>query len=74
LDSANWNGPNGKPIKGGENSPVPHSERIPCETDQVTFLNGGTFQVQLPDVPVKVGVLNIQGKVRNFISIFVKLN
>ncbi|XP_059488087.1 protein amnionless isoform X2 [Neocloeon triangulifer] len=62
LDPGNWNGPSGEPLKGGQNSPIPHSERIPCETDQVIFLNGGTFQVQLPDVPVKVGAVNIEGK------------
>jgi Amnionless len=70
LDSANWNGPGGEPLPGGENSPIPHSERIPCETDQVIFMNGGTFQVQLPNVPIKVGLLNIQGQVKFCVFLF----
>jgi hypothetical protein len=63
LDPANWNDHVAMPLNGGENSPIPHSERIPCETDQVVFLKGGTFQVTLPDVPIRVGILNIQGQV-----------
>ncbi|XP_065331558.1 protein amnionless [Cloeon dipterum] len=62
LDPANWNGPSGEPLKGGENSPIPHSERVPCETDQVVLMNGGLFQIQLPEVPIKVGELNIEGQ------------
>ncbi|KAF4524648.1 hypothetical protein B566_EDAN013758 [Ephemera danica] len=51
LDSKNWRDADGNDWPGGEDSPVPHAERVPCPTDQVVFPEGSTFKVRLPDIP-----------------------
>ncbi|XP_049785970.1 protein amnionless [Schistocerca cancellata] len=41
---------------------LPHLERVPCMLERAVFPAGSSFLVRLPEVPVGVGVLEIDGE------------
>ncbi|BES87878.1 single organism signaling [Nesidiocoris tenuis] len=44
------------------NEATPHLERIPCRYDNVVFRNDSSFHVTLPNRPVTVSTITIQGR------------
>lgn len=58
LKPSNWELLTKKPT----NIAIPHSERVPCLSDNVIFPNESSYWIQYPEIPISVNQLSIEGE------------
>lgn len=65
YDPQNWNvtSPEAVNLVGDKDSlPIPHSEQVPCQHDDIVFPIGTTFRILFDEIPLQLRSISINGK------------